>query len=101
MLEQTRVNTLLTRDRTAAALANELKKMVGNAEKGRPSFDNIVRHLGNYQKSREQRVAAISIIANGLTRVHALNTWKDRLLAFRILPFAGDMYVHKLSQTSI
>jgi hypothetical protein len=65
--------------------------MVDKAEKGRPSFESIMRQLGNYQKVREQRVAAISTVANGLTRVHALKTWKDRLLAFWILPFAGDM----------
>ncbi|KAF1919000.1 hypothetical protein BDU57DRAFT_527108 [Ampelomyces quisqualis] len=76
---------------SAAALANELKDMVNNAEKGKPSLDSIVRHLENYQKIREQRVTAISAVANGLTRVHALKTWKQRLMAFWILPNAGDI----------
>src|SRR5436305_900325 len=64
---------------TAAALANELKKMVDSAEKGKPSFDTIKTHLGNYQKVREQRITAICEAANGLTRVHALKTWKDKM----------------------
>jgi hypothetical protein len=80
---------------TAAALANELKKMVDSAEKGKPSFDTIKTHLGNYQKIREQRITAICEAANGLTRVHALKTWKDKMFAFWILPSAGDL-VRKL-----
>jgi hypothetical protein len=64
--------------------------MVDSSEKGKPSFDNIKMHLGNYQRIREQRVTAILEAANGLTRIHALKTWKDRLFAFWILPNSGD-----------
>jgi hypothetical protein len=76
--------------RSAGALANELKRMVESSEKGRPSFENIKMHLESYQKTREQRVTAILEAANGLTRVHALKTWKDRLFAFWVLPNSGD-----------
>jgi hypothetical protein len=64
--------------------------MVGSSEKGMPSFEIIKAHLGNYQKIREKRITAILKAANGLTRIHALATWKDRLFAFYILPYAGD-----------
>lgn len=67
---------------TAAALANELKKMVDTAEKGRPSYTTIRDHLGNYQKLRDIRLTAVSKAANGLTRIHALATLKDKLFAF-------------------
>ncbi|KAH7082317.1 FAD binding domain protein [Paraphoma chrysanthemicola] len=77
---------------TVAALANELKKMKDSSEKEKPSFEDIKSHLGNYQKIREKRVTAILKAANGLTRIHALKTWKDRLFAFHVLPYAGDMF---------
>jgi hypothetical protein len=75
---------------TAAALANEIKKMVDVAEKGKPSFSAIQAHLGNYQKIRETRITAVLAAANGLTRIHALKTFKDKLFALWILPMAGD-----------
>jgi hypothetical protein len=43
-----------------------------------------------YQRIREKRVTAILTAANGLTRIHALKTLKDKLFAFWILPLAGD-----------
>jgi hypothetical protein len=82
---------------TAAALANELKKMVDTAEKGRPSYETIQKHLGNYQKLREKRVTAILTAANGLTRIHGLKTWTDRLFAFWILPYGGDVVSNQIS----
>lgn len=76
---------------TAAALANELKKMVDTADKGKPSYDNIRTHLGSYQKLRDVRLTAVLKAANGLTRMQALATLKDRIYAFWILPNAGDL----------
>ena len=76
---------------TSAALANELKKIKDSAEKGKPSYDAIKAHLGNYQKVRETRLTAIYTAANGLTRIHALKTLKDKFFAFWVLPFAGDL----------
>ena len=79
---------------TSVALANELKRMKDAAgEKERPSYETISTYLGNYQKVRETRLSAILTAANGLTRIHALKTLKDRILAFGILPRAGDMFV--------
>lgn len=81
---------LLTCCRSAAALANELRKMADQAEKSRPSFGTVTKHLRNYQALREERVSAVVAAANGLTRVHALKTWLDKLFAWWILPFSGD-----------
>jgi hypothetical protein len=64
--------------------------MVDTSEKGKPSFETIKAHLSIYQRIREKRVTAILTAANGLTRMHALKTLKDRLFAFWILPLAGD-----------
>lgn len=76
---------------TAAALANQLKKMVDAAEKGQPSYETIQAHLGNYQKLRDVRLTAVLKAANSLTRMHALATLKDKILAFWVLPNAGDL----------
>ncbi|KAF2621246.1 FAD binding domain-containing protein [Macroventuria anomochaeta] len=75
---------------TAAALANELKNMVDTAEKGKPTYDSIKAHLGNYQKLRDTRLTAILKAANDLTRMHALATLKDKIFAVWVLPHAGD-----------
>lgn len=76
---------------TAAALANELKKMLDTAEEGKPSYEIIKAHLGTYQKTRDIRLTALLKAANGLTRLQALKTLKDKIFAFWILPNAGDM----------
>lgn len=75
---------------TAAALANELKKISDTAEKGTPSYDNIKAHLGSYQKLRDTRLTAVLEAANNLTRVHALATLKHKILAFWVFPNMGD-----------
>ena len=75
---------------TAAALANELKKMIDTVEKGKPSYKDIQAHLGNYQKLRDTRLSAVLEAANGLTRTHALATLKDKIVAYWVLPNAGD-----------
>jgi hypothetical protein len=77
---------------TAAALVNELKKMVDTAEKEKPSNENIKARLGNYQKLRNIRLTAIPEAANDLTRIHALATLKDKLFAFWVLlPFSSTL----------
>jgi hypothetical protein len=65
--------------------------MVDASEKGKPSFDIVKEHLGKYQSIREERVTAIVDAANSLTRTHALKTWKDKLIAWWILPLAKDL----------
>lgn len=76
---------------TAAALANELKKMRDSAEKGKPSYETIRAHLGDYQKTRETRLSATLTAANALTRIQALKTLRDRFFAFWVLPYSGDV----------
>ncbi|KAF3006804.1 hypothetical protein E8E13_010424 [Curvularia kusanoi] len=75
---------------TAATLANELKRMIDTAEKGRPSYDDIKTHLGNYQKLRDTRLTAVLKAANDLTRLQALATLKDKVFAYWVVPKLGD-----------
>lgn len=66
--------------------------MVDNAgSKSKPSFEDLKRHLKNYQQIRDHRSAGTSIMANGLTRIQALQTLKDKLFAFWLIPALGDM----------
>ena len=57
------------------------------------SYESINRNLGNYQKVREQRVTAICTAANGLTRIHALNSIADKITAYWVLPNGGDIFM--------
>jgi len=91
MLQLSKQNKPVRVHRSAAAIANEIKKMVGASEKGKPSFDVVNHHLSRYQSIREQRVTAIVNASNDLTRIHALKKWKDRLLAWWVLPFCKDL----------
>ena len=66
--------------------------MLNNAgPKGKPTFEDVKKHLENYQKIRNERSAGTSVVANGLTRIHALHTWKDKLFAYFLIPMLGDM----------
>jgi 2-polyprenyl-6-methoxyphenol hydroxylase-like FAD-dependent oxidoreductase len=76
---------------TAAALANELKKMSDAAEKGKPSYHTIQSHLGAYQKLRDIRLTAILKAANDLTRIQSLKTVKDKIFALWIVPNSGGL----------
>ena len=82
---------------TAAALANELQKMKNSASKGKPSYETIGTHLGNYQKTREKRVTAILKAANDLTRIQALKTLKEKFTAYWIIPNAGDSKYYQVA----
>lgn len=59
--------------------------------KGKPNFEDVKKHLENYQNIRNKRSQETSIMANAYTRVHALHTWKDKLLAYYLIPALGDM----------
>ncbi|KAH7402239.1 hypothetical protein DE146DRAFT_459836 [Phaeosphaeria sp. MPI-PUGE-AT-0046c] len=79
---------------SAAALANEMKIMMDKSgSKGTPSFGDVKKHLENYQKIRYERSAGTSTMANGLTRIHALQTLKDKLFAFWVIPALGDILI--------
>lgn len=78
---------------SAAAMANELKKMKDEARKGKPNFETVKKGLENYQKVREERVTAIVKAANGLTRIHALGSLADKFTAHYVLPNGGDIFM--------
>lgn len=55
-----------------------------------PSITAVKHCLMNYQQSRQERISAIAISANNLTRIHALRGIGDRITAHYIIPIAGD-----------
>ncbi|THX67957.1 FAD/NAD(P)-binding domain-containing protein [Aureobasidium pullulans] len=75
---------------SAAALANSVKKLADQIKEGRPTEDQIVACLQDYQKTREIRAKAAIDASNLLTRVQALATWGHVLFAKYGLTILGD-----------
>jgi 2-polyprenyl-6-methoxyphenol hydroxylase-like FAD-dependent oxidoreductase len=74
---------------SAAALANVLKDMKDSCET-HPSLSEVRSYLNKYQESREARTTVIMKTANKMTRVQALESLADRILAFLIMPNMGE-----------
>ncbi|KAG9857937.1 FAD/NAD(P)-binding domain-containing protein, partial [Aureobasidium melanogenum] len=77
---------------SAAALANSIKKLSDKANGQRPTEQQVIDCLHNYQKSREVRAAAAIDISNFLTHVQALATWAHVLFARYGLRILGDFF---------
>ncbi|KAL1304847.1 hypothetical protein AAFC00_003772 [Neodothiora populina] len=74
---------------SAAAIANELKKLVDNTT-GRPEKKEVEAALMRYRKSREKRISAILKACNELTRVHALSNWSNYIFVHHLAHRLGD-----------
>ncbi|KAI5240624.1 FAD/NAD(P)-binding domain-containing protein [Aureobasidium subglaciale] len=74
----------------AAALANSIKKLANQTQGARPSEDQIVACLQDYQKNREIRAKAAIDASSLLTRLQAHATWGHVLFAKYGLTILGD-----------
>ncbi|KAI5274669.1 FAD/NAD(P)-binding domain-containing protein [Aureobasidium subglaciale] len=75
---------------SAAALANSIKKLADQNQGARPSEDQIVACLQDYQKHREIRAKAAIDASSLLTRLQAHATWGHVLFAKYGLTILGD-----------
>ncbi|KEQ90265.1 hypothetical protein AUEXF2481DRAFT_576182 [Aureobasidium subglaciale EXF-2481] len=75
---------------SAAALANSIKKLADQTQGARPSEDQIVACLQDYQKNREIRAKAAIDASSLLTRLQAHATWGHVLFAKYGLTILGD-----------
>ncbi|KAI5250280.1 FAD/NAD(P)-binding domain-containing protein [Aureobasidium subglaciale] len=75
---------------SAAALANSIKKLADQTQGARPSEDQIVACLQDYQKHREIRAKAAIDASSLLTRLQAHATWGHVLFAKYGLTILGD-----------
>jgi hypothetical protein len=71
---------------SAAALANSLAKLQG----ANPSLSEIRQTMQEFQANRCDRVNSICDSANKLTRLEALATLPDTLMALHVIPALGD-----------
>ncbi|GAM91086.1 hypothetical protein ANO11243_091330 [Dothideomycetidae sp. 11243] len=85
---------------SAAAIANELKRLVDGLV-GIPSADELQKALQKYQDIRRDRSVAICKSANDLTRIHALKTPLDKLMAYHVVPRAGDVLFDMISDMQV
>lgn len=78
---------------SAAALANSLSKLSKLNDNTRPSVEQIRKALLEFYEKRNVRANLIIEKANKLTRIEALATIKDRLLAYYLIPNLGDSLI--------
>lgn len=86
---------------SAAALANSIKKLSDKSNGQRPSEQQIIACLQDYQKSREVRAAAAIEMSNFLTHCQALATWAHTLFARYGLRILGDFFEGLQSDMSV
>ncbi|KAF3354517.1 ATP-dependent DNA helicase PIF1 [Verticillium dahliae VDG1] len=78
---------------SAATLANELRKLGQAAEKTKIDLETVQMHLETYQRGRRDRTSAVCEASAQLARLQALDSVANKIIAFWILPTAGDLLV--------
>ncbi|KAM0598593.1 hypothetical protein ACHAP1_002353 [Verticillium nonalfalfae] len=78
---------------SAATLANELRKLGQAAKKTKIDLETVQRHLETYQRGRRDRTSAVCDASAQLARLQALDSVANKIIAFWILPTAGDLLV--------
>jgi hypothetical protein len=71
---------------SAAALANSLSGLTTS----KPSLEEVQNALTEFYTKRQLRANAICDLANGLTRIEALATLPDKIMALYAIPALGD-----------
>jgi len=70
---------------SAAALGNSLSRLPP-----KPSLDDIRKALKAFHSKREERASSTCKSANELTRIEALATFPDKMMALYAIPALGD-----------
>lgn len=70
---------------SAAALANSLSKLSSN-----PSLEEVEKALKGFYEKRHTRANAVCDVANSLTRIEALDSISEKLMALYGIPLLGD-----------
>ncbi|KAJ5775469.1 uncharacterized protein N7511_000480 [Penicillium nucicola] len=84
---------------SAAALANHLAALSKESSSNYIPLTRIQAGLYNWQTARQPRAKEVWTKANGLTRLEAGATIKDKLIAQYLLPFMSHLLIDKMSQT--
>ncbi|CAG7991652.1 unnamed protein product [Penicillium salamii] len=81
---------------SAASLANYLTTLTQGSS---IDLSDIKNCLAKWQESRKPRTKTVSVSANGLTRLEAGATLKDRIITQHLLPYMSQYLVDKTSKS--
>lgn len=71
---------------SAAALSNSIARLTSS----NPSLDEVRKVLKEFYLNRHERANAVAKSANQLTRIEALATFPDKIMALHVIPALGD-----------
>jgi 2-polyprenyl-6-methoxyphenol hydroxylase-like FAD-dependent oxidoreductase len=86
---------------SAAALANSLQEMLSRPGSNPSSTDTVREAMLRYQETRKGRASSTVKVANLVTRLHAMRGFIERIIAYYIMPNAGDLLVDLASDSWI
>jgi hypothetical protein len=86
---------------SVAAFASELKTMLDECKEDLPSENQVQSCFKAYQKRREERAVFISEIANGSTRLQAMEGLHHRFVIAYLLPYLGDFVANAISDSIV
>lgn len=78
---------------SAAALANAIHALISDHKGSQPSLEDVRKALTGYHENRKVRTSELVKVANDLTRIQALKGMRERILAYYVIPRAGDHLV--------
>ena len=82
---------------SAAELANSLHELEVQARRQRPSLSDVRSRLLKYQSIRNARASSTVRASSYITRLHAVRTIVEKIMAYYVLPKAGDFLVDMAS----
>ena len=78
---------------SAASLANSLHELVNQTSKEYSKIENVRKTLLKYQRKRKLRASSTVKMSNYITRLHAVRSLFESIVAYYIMPHAGDLLV--------
>lgn len=82
---------------SAAVLANCIHELVSHKSDTVPNLEQVRNALRRYQNERNLRASANVAMSNYVTRLHAVRGLFEKLMAYYIMPRAGDLLVDMAS----
>ncbi|ETS86467.1 hypothetical protein PFICI_00295 [Pestalotiopsis fici W106-1] len=78
---------------SAASLANSLDELIRRFPTQRPNLEEVRAALLKCQQERSERASSTVAMSAYVTRLHAVRGPLQRLLAYYVMPHAGDLFV--------
>ncbi|KAK5132877.1 hypothetical protein LTR08_008397 [Meristemomyces frigidus] len=78
---------------SAATLANALHELATHPREQLPTVQEVEKALHQYQQIRNLRASSTVRMSNYITRLHAVRSFKEKIVAYYVMPKAGDLLV--------